>query len=664
MLKSNKSKYFSFDIFDTCIVRSCGNPDNIFFLLARYVVRTKEESLIRAFVIDRKNAEKKALKQSGKEAVTIMEIYSCFDLEYYTDWDKKKVMDKEIEIERHSFVPVKQVVKTIEDARAKGEVLFISDMYLPHDFLVEQLLNLGIMKGNEELFVSGEVGLTKEKGTLYDFVKSRKNIVGYWRHYGDNFYSDYVVPRKKGIKVKRINTDSSFFEAKWLENAKFSNPLATSVLSGLSRSLRLNNYEKGEGVLVADLMSPLFVTFVISVIRDAQKKGIRHLYFASRDTYAMYLIAKKYASKVEIDVKYLYISTRILYPTYIVSDEMSELKYILNILDCFIPSKVMKMLGYTTEEINLIADHIDIDKEIQAKNTEEVENFVSKILNGELSVKLRKRCEKRRNDLTKYLYQQGFISADGSCVGLIDLGWRCTSQEMLERIVPNVVNYYYLGVTEARVNLKRTGVFNAYTYWHNFPNNKFIEYYMCRTTSGSVVGYEDRGGTVVPICEEVSVNDEEDVELNLRILGQAVSFFQDYPLLEENADELFYNCAYKSVCDFIKYPDRKTIKLLSSKLFVDHYTFSNCPVIIKLWPWSILRLLYLYVTQNNSFKKYRYLWVDGSLIHTFGYLGCFTVFLKNRYVMSIRNKDKMKKLFYSLGLSQNNSIKKAYMYLK
>ena len=57
---------YSFDVFDTCIVRSCGKPDNIFRLLAEEVVQDKDESRLRAFVIERKNAEKRPYFRSVK----------------------------------------------------------------------------------------------------------------------------------------------------------------------------------------------------------------------------------------------------------------------------------------------------------------------------------------------------------------------------------------------------------------------------------------------------------------------------------------------------------------------------------------------------------------------------------------------------------------------
>ncbi len=146
---------YSFDIFDTCISRTCGKPENIFRLLAEEVVRDKDESLLRAFVRERKQAEKTAMQSLDKEAVTLDEIYDSFHLVSFSDVPKVEVKRREVELEQQSFRPIKSTLDRINTLRGKGRIVFISDMYLPDEVIRQVLTSFGIMQEGAHLYVSG-----------------------------------------------------------------------------------------------------------------------------------------------------------------------------------------------------------------------------------------------------------------------------------------------------------------------------------------------------------------------------------------------------------------------------------------------------------------------------------------------------------------------------
>ena len=102
-MKRKRFRIYSFDVFDTCIARTCGKPENIFRLLAEEVVRDRDESLLRAFVMERKSAEKKAMLSLQKEAVTLDEIYDVLDLLPFTDMPKEQIKRLEISLEQHNM---------------------------------------------------------------------------------------------------------------------------------------------------------------------------------------------------------------------------------------------------------------------------------------------------------------------------------------------------------------------------------------------------------------------------------------------------------------------------------------------------------------------------------------------------------------------------------
>ena len=91
----------------------------------------------------------------------------------------------------------RQVLDLIRDYRKRGKrILFISDMYLPSDFLRFQLRRFGFWEEGDRIYVSGEIGLTKYSGNLFRYIQREEKISRCsWKHVGDNTYSDYYVPK-------------------------------------------------------------------------------------------------------------------------------------------------------------------------------------------------------------------------------------------------------------------------------------------------------------------------------------------------------------------------------------------------------------------------------------------------------------------------------------
>ena len=92
----------------------------------------------------RLNAEKTARRNSGKEDVSLDDIYRNLSLESFPNLSKPALKRLELEVERENLSPVRQALDLIRNYRKKGKrILFISDMYLPSDFLKSQLRRFG-----------------------------------------------------------------------------------------------------------------------------------------------------------------------------------------------------------------------------------------------------------------------------------------------------------------------------------------------------------------------------------------------------------------------------------------------------------------------------------------------------------------------------------------
>ena len=212
------SKLFSFDIFDTCITRKCGTPDNFFDILSEKVFCEKvNESVKHEFILARKSAEQKAY--NIKKRATIYDIYNQLSFYHPQLLPKQQLVKAEIELERNVIIPVykiKEQIKALHDSHQR--VIFISDMYLPSSILKPILIELGIMQDADGLYISCEIGKTKCSGEIYPYIQDLEKIhFRNWIHTGDNKIADYQVPKNFGIKVVLINHKYSSYSQHWLD---------------------------------------------------------------------------------------------------------------------------------------------------------------------------------------------------------------------------------------------------------------------------------------------------------------------------------------------------------------------------------------------------------------------------------------------------------------
>lgn len=163
-------KIASFDIFDTTLIRKCGKPQNIFYLLAQKLFYHNTE-LQKEFVIWRLNIETKIRFQTKCE-IMLNDIYNNFPEDKF-GCSGVFAMESELQVESDNLVANSTIKETIRSKRKAGfKIIFISDMYLPSAFLKECLMHNHCILPNEEVFVSCENQARKSDGTLYDKISN------------------------------------------------------------------------------------------------------------------------------------------------------------------------------------------------------------------------------------------------------------------------------------------------------------------------------------------------------------------------------------------------------------------------------------------------------------------------------------------------------------
>ena len=617
-------KFYSFDIFDTCITRSCGSSDNIFYLLALDFILDGNKSKIMGFIKERKRAECDAGRILNKECPTIDDIYSIFDTSLFTDVDKNVIKKRELEIELGSFSPVKRTIELLQKARTKGKVVFISDMYFSQSQLYDTLVKLGIIKNDEHLYVSCDVGVSKNSGAIFDYVRDIEKVnVKKWIHYGDDYHNDYLMPRSKGINAVKIETLPSSIESEWENEARLMNNKSLSVMAGVFRSVRLSSYSSKEDEFVPDIMASSFVPFVSSILNNANKLGIKKLFFAARDTRIMYLLAKQQAHLFkDIEIKYLHISTRVLYPLIIKDATPDEIKKIIHFVPGITGISVLNLFNYQESEIEEIGRNIDLYRELYDERC--IDALVGEMLRGSFKQSLMQRCNEKRELVKGYLIQEGLLSQNDEKIGLVDIGWSGTSQTMINLLFPNNVVFYYWG-TSSTIKYANTGDFISFCYGEQLNEidriMRIVESYMCRSIEGSTINYRKTEGIFEPIFgnSNKDLKYQESVSFNESIVLQVGARFSQYFRILDSSEMFHKTCALRALQNFTKLPTYKLVKTIAPDLMFSHYSLKR-PIIQKIYPFDLVKMYLMNRNQGfaSKLKKYEMLWMPASIVYTYG----------------------------------------------
>ncbi len=308
---TNHRPVFSFDVFDTCLLRLCGEPRNLFEILSKKVldlmgVGNEGEHLRKVFVSLRSEAE----------GMTLTDIYAEVEKEFRLPCSIEEMARLEMQTEAEMLRPIKKTLLLVEQLRKDGDIIFISDMYLPDNFIREQLVVAGFFREGDRLYVSNTVGAWKSDGSLYKMICEREGIsFRHWHHYGDNRNSDFKLPKKMGIDAHWIHYDYLPYEQQWADSILTTGFQYPSIMAGVSRAVRLTSSSPlCQANFVADISAPVMTAWVYGVLRDAQQRGIQRVFFQARDTHSYYLLARKLQPLFpNIELKYLYLSRQSLY---------------------------------------------------------------------------------------------------------------------------------------------------------------------------------------------------------------------------------------------------------------------------------------------------------------------------------------------------------------
>ena len=267
----------SFDIFDTLILRPFQTPSDLFMVLGDKFNQINFKNI-------RYNAEQyvrsKMEASEGHREVTIHDIYKEVNRE--TGIDVEYGVQTEFQAEKDFCFANPYMLQVFKMLKSQGKKIVItSDMYIPHDMMVELLASCGYT-GYDKLYVSCDYKTSKRQGVLYDeLIKDNPNkkII----HVGDNFAVDIVSAQDKGI-------DAHYYVNCHEQGGKYRadgmSELVGSFYSGIVNTHLHNGtktytpyYEYGF------TYGGLYITgFCNWIYKKAKEQGVEKILFLARDS--------------------------------------------------------------------------------------------------------------------------------------------------------------------------------------------------------------------------------------------------------------------------------------------------------------------------------------------------------------------------------------------
>lgn len=203
---TNKLRPFetvSFDVFDTLVRRSHHVPDYAKLKLGQYLVSQELVNNAHEFVKLRNTSEfevRKAKQFQGD--VTIYEAYQ--QLASSLSWSEeqaKQYADMEFAYDLDMIESKDEMVDILNSLFLAGkEIYIISDTYYTEAQIVLMLRKAGVTNGYK-LYVSSELGLRKDSGTMWAFISKQlsDNNKTSFVHVGDNAVADAQIPGDFGL---------------------------------------------------------------------------------------------------------------------------------------------------------------------------------------------------------------------------------------------------------------------------------------------------------------------------------------------------------------------------------------------------------------------------------------------------------------------------------
>ena len=644
------AKVVSFDVFDTCLTRIYAQPETLFYFLAIEMLKAKDatKETISEIAKLRIQAERRARELSSQEDINLDSIYKHFHKLESWNIDSEKMMATEVQLELSSVRPIAKIKQEVLKLRQQGKkIIFISDMYLPTSIIQQMLNEHGFAEKNDPIYVSGTIGLTKRSGNLFKYVLKKENIPARnLYHIGDNIRTDYISPRRLGVKAK-LFTDSLLNRYEQaMVNSSTQELWISSQVAGISRAVRLSHSSKDNETLsdiTANSIAPIIVSFVAWVLQSATSKDLKKLYFIARDGQIFLKVAKEIASNFRsVQLNYLYGSRQAWFLPSLFKFNKETLSFVMlphqskTVINC------LKRLDIQPSEIEDVLSLYKFEKEDLKKefSTDEIKQFWKVLLHPKVIKLIENKASAQRENVLAYFAQEGLINKSNNWA-FVDIGWTLKTQAAVRRLLKSVsqehIQGYYFGIYKEHLSLQEAGIYQGFLFYELleksnsqlnlaiFKNMNVIENIFTIADHGSVSGYKKEGERFIPCLRNII--DFPDRELYVKTIQETILRFSqevNKTSLLENSKTLqeFINISFEPALLLLMRPTRLEAKALAKiAIGQDQNEFPIFNIARPLNFLSVIRLTILRIKLKLSKKFAKHLtsehpiiWKEGSVV--------------------------------------------------
>ena len=638
MMSKTPTYISSFDVFDTCILRSVLVPSDVFFLLHEKINKKSSDFNLdpEEFVWARCQAERLARSKTSEEEITLEEIWREYSKILNKNFHPQWIID-ELELEESLFLQNNELHHLVKECRANGnKIIFTSDTYFPESFLRKILTKHDFFKAGDVIYASGNYALTKHSGNLYKKIieiEKNDNIT----HYGDNYYSDVTQARKAGIHAifkpknkiselekicRNIFSIESTTAVKWSAAVKKCGTTYNPSKSGAS------------GAIATRFVIPVLFTYVSWVLNEAQRQGIKKLYFLSRDCELAYYIARELSTEYGmIDCRYLQVSRQALLLPSVENISRSELSWVKRDFEEHTIERIAAKIEMPVASIKSIfnSNPMSVHRYLMPEDWE----MFWKLIESDLFKKeLNTTINTRRTLANAYFKQEGLF--DDCPIAIVDFGWLMSCQKALNKILKiggrsECLSGFYLDHANERLFGKEVG--QVTTLFHPKPDDNteikvestphqyatLIEHILGVADHPSVNSYETtKNGITIP--KYVSNISEMDVTSAQELQQIATCFANENKSITR---ELGSGCVASEIIskllnEFFERPTKSIIQGMANIQFTNDQNGIGCQKTVRKI--TLLDLLLEVLPFKNKSEKYfftkRRIWFKADLINS------------------------------------------------
>ncbi len=578
-----RQQWVSIDFFDTLVIRHVEPPDYVLKKVAEISVEAinRRTGLILTeadYLHARRSCEhalrRENQKYHGQDGEALLPAVLERMLRQFNAGDAEllnTLLELEVGLESDALSLNESAAELLRYLQSENKkVVVLSDMYLPPACLRDFSKRLGIGDCIDRFHVSGESGLAKHSGRLFEHVLAENGLAAAEiLHIGDHVHSDYSVPARLGIDARWLYDPS-----RWKKKIQIGRKLRHRPENFMRRIIEERSqslYQPAEELdrTLFQHLSPAVFCMAYQSLRACVSLGIGRLYFLAREGITLRRVFRCLVDN---------------------HPEFAPYDFQFRTLYCSRSSTVCGQLdpsGDADQLISMVAERssdFSIDGLFAAWNVsgsasefgignppvissrEELLDFLRE--HPEFCNELIHGISVERDLLIRYLDQQGVT--DGPCA-FVDVGWSGTIQRNVQALGLGTQIYgMYIGTNDKfEANNLRGLVFSSSDYRAGAIHKSagLTETLLSVSDLPTTIGYEVKEGEIQPVFGGNTESNHSIAPVRDRVLNDFYPVFRDLtrkyciptPVLTEHARQQYF--------DLVRRPSRAFLKAAATLEF-------------------------------------------------------------------------------------------------